>query len=63
MTVRQEEKIFSYTIHIKGRVVLHHLEIKRGEQVRTAKRTAGVPALYAMYHFHNVPAYLDGHVF
>jgi hypothetical protein len=42
------------------RVVAHHMEVERHQKVRATERAAGVAALAAMHHAHNVAAHLAG---
>ena len=63
MPVAEEEYIFSDTIHLEGRIVLHYLEIERSKEVGTAQGTTGVAALNAMNHSYDVSPYLCSGIF
>ena len=41
----------------------NYFEVQRSEKLSTAKGPTGMPALYCMYHSHNIHAYLGSYIF
>ena len=54
MTVRQEENILIFPIHMEMRIVRKYLEIKCSKKVGTTERSSRMPALSAMDHSYDV---------
>ena len=54
MTVRQEENIFIFPIHVEMRIVRKYLEIKRSKKIGTTERPSRMPALRAMDHSYDI---------
>ena len=60
MSIGKEEKIFTDTIHIECRIMLHDFEIQCGQEICTTQRATWVSALHTMNHAHNISSDLRG---
>ena len=61
VAVAEEEEVLADAVHGEiFRIMAHLVEVQCDEEVRATERTAGVAALAAVYHAHNVAAHLAG---
>jgi hypothetical protein len=61
VAVAEEEEVLADAVHGEvGRVLAHVVEVQRHQQVRATQGAAGVAALAAMHHAHDVAAHLAG---
>src|SRR5690606_30622371 len=63
MAVGKKKQVFSFSIHIKGGIMLHGMEIQGNQKISTTQRSSGVATLTSMDHANNIPSDLGGDLF
>lgn len=63
MPIGEEEQVLTLAIHVKVlRVVLHDMEVERGEEIGTAQGAARVAGIGTMHHAHDIAPDLAGNL-